>query len=67
RRADNLRRAVESDDVAKWFREQIYDLDRYIVKGERESSDAVSGGAHVGSNGKADKGPSATASPATEA
>ena len=25
--ADNLRRAVESDDVAKWFREQLWDLD----------------------------------------
>ena len=36
RRADNLRRAVESDDVAKWFREQIWDLDRYAVKGERD-------------------------------
>jgi len=36
RRADNLRRAVESDDVAKWFREMIWDVDRYAVKGERD-------------------------------
>src|SRR5690606_28509966 len=36
RRAHNPRRAVESDDVAKWFREMIWDVDRYAVKGERD-------------------------------
>lgn len=36
RRADNLRRAVESDDVSKWFGEQIWDVDRYAVNDERD-------------------------------
>lgn len=36
RRADSLRRSVESDDVAIWFREQIWDLARYAINGERD-------------------------------
>ena len=36
RRAENLRRSVEADDVAKWFREQLWDILRYAVKGERD-------------------------------
>ena len=36
RRADNLRRTVESDDVAKWFREQLWDLVRFRCRGERD-------------------------------
>lgn len=36
RRADALRRAVESDDVAIWFREQIWDIARYSINGERD-------------------------------
>ena len=36
RRADNLRRTVEGDDVAKWFREQLWDLIRYAVKQDRD-------------------------------
>jgi trehalose-6-phosphate synthase len=36
RRAENLRRSVESDDVAKWFREQLWDIARYAILGERD-------------------------------
>ena len=36
RRSDNLRRTVEGDDVAKWFREQLWDLVRFRCRGERE-------------------------------
>jgi trehalose 6-phosphate synthase len=36
RRADNLRRTVESDDVAKWFREQLWDLVRYGIRKEHD-------------------------------
>ncbi|MGI8477391.1 MAG: alpha,alpha-trehalose-phosphate synthase (UDP-forming) [Thermomicrobiales bacterium] len=36
RRSENLRRTVESDDVAKWFREQLWDIVRYAIEGDRE-------------------------------
>lgn len=36
RRAENLRRTVEADDVAKWFREQLWDIARYAIRGERD-------------------------------
>ncbi len=36
RRAENLRRTVESDDVAKWFREQLWDIVRYAIQDDRE-------------------------------
>ena len=36
RRADSLRGSVESDDVAIWFREQLYDLLKYAINGERD-------------------------------
>ncbi|TXG87774.1 MAG: hypothetical protein E6R14_00710, partial [Thermomicrobiales bacterium] len=52
RRADNLRRAVESDDVAKWFREMIWDVDRYAVKGERDPGAVLVDGAGSNANGK---------------
>jgi trehalose 6-phosphate synthase len=51
RRADNLRRAVESDDVAKWFREQIWDVDRYAVKNERDPGAILPGGGIAPGNG----------------
>jgi trehalose 6-phosphate synthase len=35
-RAEALKRAVEADDVAKWFREQMWDLVRYAINGERD-------------------------------
>jgi trehalose-6-phosphate synthase len=35
-RADALKRSVEADDVAKWFREQMWDLVRYAINGERD-------------------------------
>ena len=66
RRADNLRRAVESDDVAKWFREQIYDLDRYVKRKAKDASKALPNEAHVGSNGKLDQGQSSATNPAAE-
>jgi trehalose 6-phosphate synthase len=36
RRAENLRRIVEADDVALWFRQQIADIVRYPILGERD-------------------------------
>jgi trehalose 6-phosphate synthase len=51
RRADNLRRAVESDDVAKWFREQLWDLDRYAIKGERDPGVYLPEGTSIAANG----------------
>jgi trehalose 6-phosphate synthase len=51
RRADNLRRAVESDDVAKWFREQLWDLDRYAIKGERDADAFLPESAPIATNG----------------
>lgn len=35
-RAEALKRAVEADDVTKWFREQMWDLVRYTINGERD-------------------------------
>lgn len=65
RRADNLRRAVESDDVAKWFREQIYDLDRSMAQGNHDMGSELSGESQIISNGKNQKQlPPSTDSPA---
>jgi trehalose 6-phosphate synthase len=36
RRAEHLRRIVESDDVGIWFREQLWDIMRYIINNERD-------------------------------
>ncbi len=52
RRADNLRRTVESDDVAKWFREQLWDIVRYGIAGDRDPGAALPGGGVAGENGK---------------
>ena len=52
RRADNLRRAVEGDDVAKWFREQLWDLVRYAIKGERDPGSVLPDGSVVTGNGR---------------
>jgi trehalose 6-phosphate synthase len=35
RRAEGLRRAVEEDDVAAWFRRQLADIARYAVRNEQ--------------------------------
>jgi trehalose 6-phosphate synthase len=35
-RAERLRRIVEADDVAEWFRRQLSDLGRYAMRGERD-------------------------------
>ena len=35
-RAERLRRIVEADDVAEWFRRQLADLGRYAMRGERD-------------------------------
>ena len=49
RRADNLRRTVESDDVAKWFREQLWDVVRYRIRDERDPGAALPGRVDCGS------------------
>jgi trehalose 6-phosphate synthase len=51
RRAENLRRAVEADDVGKWFREQLLDIERYVILGERDPGAVLPESAHVESNG----------------
>ncbi len=48
RRADNLRRTVESDDVAKWFREQLWDLARYGIRKEHDPGSILPDGSVVG-------------------
>ena len=35
-RAERLRRIVEDDDVAEWFRHQLADMARYGIRGERD-------------------------------
>jgi trehalose 6-phosphate synthase len=52
RRAENLRRAVEGDDVAKWFREQLWDIVRYSIKGERDPGSVLPDGSVVAGNGR---------------
>jgi hypothetical protein len=46
-----LRRAVEADDVGKWFREQLLDIERYVILGERDPGAVLPESAHVESNG----------------
>jgi trehalose 6-phosphate synthase len=48
RRADNLRRTVESDDVAKWFREQLWDVVRYAIRKEHDPGSALPDGSLAG-------------------
>ena len=52
RRAENLRRAVEGDDVAKCFREQLWDIVRYSIKGERDPGSVLPDGSVVSGNGR---------------
>jgi trehalose 6-phosphate synthase len=47
RRAENLRRSVEADDVAKWFREQLWDIGKYGVLGERDPGSFMPDGSVV--------------------
>lgn len=35
-RSERLRRAVEADDVSGWFKQQLADIGKYIVRGERD-------------------------------
>jgi len=59
RRADNLRRTVEGDDVAKWFREQLWDLVRYTLREERDPGSLLPDGTYAGaglSAGETDNG-----------
>jgi trehalose 6-phosphate synthase len=51
RRAENLRRTVEADDVAKWFREQLWDIARYAIRGERDPGAALPDGSVAAGNG----------------
>jgi trehalose 6-phosphate synthase len=48
RRAENLRRIVETDDVAKWFREQLWDVVRYAIDKERDPGAALPDGTVAG-------------------
>jgi trehalose 6-phosphate synthase len=48
RRAENLRRTVESDDVAKWFREQLWDIVRYAINDDRDPGAVLPGGKVAG-------------------
>lgn len=52
RRAENLRRTVESDDVAKWFREQLWDIVRYSIRGDRDPGSVLPDGSVVRGNGR---------------
>ncbi len=52
RRAENLRRTVEADDVAKWFREQLWDIVRYAINGERDAGAVLPDGTVVSDNGQ---------------
>jgi trehalose 6-phosphate synthase len=54
RRADNLRRTVEGDDVAKWFREQLWDIIRYRVRSERDPGAVLPDGTVVSQEGAAE-------------
>jgi trehalose 6-phosphate synthase len=59
RRAEHLRRSVEADDVAKWFREQLWDINRYAINGERDPGSLPVGKATPSSpatNGAAENG-----------
>jgi trehalose 6-phosphate synthase len=47
-RADNLRRTVEGDDGAKWFREQLWDLVRYGIEDERDPGSILPDGSVAG-------------------
>jgi trehalose 6-phosphate synthase len=51
RRAENLRRTVEADDVAKWFREQLWDIVRYAIRGDRDPGSVLPDGSIVTENG----------------
>ncbi len=62
RRAENLRHAVETDDVAVWFREQLWDIVRYTIRGERDPGAVLVDGTVAGSNG-ATRGQVVTSNP----
>ncbi len=51
RHAENLRRLVESDDVATWFREQLHDIGRYAIMGDRDPGAVLPDGSVVGPDG----------------
>jgi trehalose 6-phosphate synthase len=51
RRAEVLRRTVEADDVAKWFREQLWDIVRYAIRGDRDPGSVLPDGSVVTDNG----------------
>jgi trehalose 6-phosphate synthase len=53
RHAENLRRTVESDDVAKWFREQLWDIGKYAILGLRDPGAVLPDGSIVGQDGAA--------------
>ncbi len=57
RRSENLRRTVEADDVAKWFREQLWDIARYAINGERDPGAVLPDGTMVTDNGTSSEEP----------
>lgn len=52
RRADNLRRLVEGDDVATWFRQQLHDIARFAILGERDPGSVMPDGTVIGPDGQ---------------
>jgi trehalose 6-phosphate synthase len=50
KRADQLRRAVESDDVRVWFREQLWDIVKYTIRGERDPGAVLPDGTIAGAD-----------------
>ncbi|CAN5751647.1 glycosyltransferase family 20 protein [soil metagenome] len=57
RRAENLRTIVESDDVAKWFREQLWDIGKFAILGEHDPGAFLPDGSVVGPDGTALESP----------
>jgi trehalose 6-phosphate synthase len=54
KRADQLRRTVESDDVRVWFREQLWDIVRYTIRGERDPGAVMPDGSIAGADSSGD-------------
>ncbi|MCC6943846.1 MAG: trehalose-6-phosphate synthase [Thermomicrobiales bacterium] len=52
RRADNLRRMVEADDVATWFKEQLHDIAKFAILGERDPGSLMPDGSIIGPDGQ---------------
>jgi trehalose 6-phosphate synthase len=51
RRAEDLRRTVEADDVAQWFRKQLWDIGKFAILDERDQGSILPDGRIIGSEG----------------